>query len=456
MEEIMRDLLLKYDAPVPRYTSYPTAPHFKDAPAQPDLAARLHAIPEEKSVSLYIHIPFCRHLCSYCGCHTKVVNEEKPISAYLDVVREEIKLTARAIGRRQRVSHIHFGGGTPNFAPTKDLEALLVLIAKEFTLAEQPVVAMEMDPRILHKDKVQSLVKLGVNRASLGVQDFHADVQQAINRVQPYEFVQQCVGWLREAGVRSINFDMIYGLPLQTSEKIHDGMKMLQTLKPERVALFGYAHVPWFKEHQKKLEAHPLPGTLERFDMAETARADLIAQGYVPVGIDHFALTEDDLAVAYKEHRLRRNFQGYTTDMEDYLIGFGQTAISDYGNAYVQNTAMNRDYREKVENGAFPAIKACILSAEDIYRRAVISEVMCYGSVDLAAVSGGADWAEKTWASAQKALQGYAADGLVNLGDKKTEITETGRPLTRLVASAFDAYLKPSGAAEAPRHAQAV
>ncbi|MDE2335899.1 MAG: oxygen-independent coproporphyrinogen III oxidase [Alphaproteobacteria bacterium] len=456
MQKKTRDLLLKYDRPVPRYTSYPTAPHFKDAPAQGDLKAQLRAIPEEKSVSLYIHIPFCRHLCSYCGCHTRVVNEESPISAYLEAVRCEIKLAAAAIGRRQKVSHIHFGGGTPNFAPTKDLEALLSLIANEFMLAVSPVIAMEMDPRILHKDKVRSLAKLGVNRASLGVQDFHADVQQAINRVQPCEFVQQCVGWLREAGVKSVNFDMIYGLPLQTTAKIRANMEKLKTLRPERIALFGYAHVPWFKAHQKKLEAFPLPGAPERLEMAEAARSDLITQGYVPVGIDHFALPEDDLAVALKERRLRRNFQGYTADTEEYLLGFGQTAISDYGDAYVQNTALSRDYRETVESGALPAVKACLLSAGDVYRRAVIGEVMCYGTADLAALADGARWAAKTWAQAEPALKTYASDGLVTLNGKTVAITETGRPLTRLIASAFDAYLRTDDAAPAPRHAQAV
>ncbi|MBU6475985.1 MAG: coproporphyrinogen III oxidase, partial [Alphaproteobacteria bacterium] len=228
------------------------------------------------------------------------------------------------------------------------------------------------------------------------------------------------------------------------------------TLRPERIALFGYAHVPWFKAHQKKLEAFPLPGAPERLEMAEAARSDLITQGYVPVGIDHFALPEDDLAVALKERRLRRNFQGYTADTEEYLLGFGQTAISDYGDAYVQNTALSRDYRETVESGALPAVKACLLSAEDVYRRAVIGEVMCYGTADLAALADGARWAAKTWAQAEPALKTYASDGLVTLNGKTVAITETGRPLTRLIASAFDAYLRTDDAAPAPRHAQAV
>jgi oxygen-independent coproporphyrinogen-3 oxidase len=304
-----QELLAKYDRPVPRYTSYPTAPHFKAPVHQASCRALLQSLPEDQGVSLYIHIPFCRHLCLYCGCNTKVVDHEAPVREYLEAVRQEIALAAAAMGRRQKVSHIHFGGGTPNFARVGDLYNLLDTIADNFTLSDRPVIAMEMDPRILYQDKAQALVKLGVTRASLGVQDFHADVQQAVNRLQPYEYVQDCVCWLREAGIASINFDMIYGLPLQTPKKIHDNMEKLKTLQPDRVALFGYAHVPWFKEHQKKLEAYALPNTAARFEMAETARNDLMEMGYTPVGIDHFALPEDALAKALKQKCLRRNFQ---------------------------------------------------------------------------------------------------------------------------------------------------
>ena len=453
----IRKLLVKYNRPVPRYTSYPTAPHFQYHLCQEASRARLRAIPENQSISLYIHIPFCRNLCLYCGCHTKVVDHEAPLSAYLKVVEQEIIMAARAIGRRQKVSHIHFGGGTPNFAPIKDIESLLRTISGQFALDDHPVIAMEMDPRILYQDKVRALAKLGVNRVSLGVQDFQPDVQQAVNRIQPYEFVRDCVHWLRSAGIRSINFDMIYGLPLQTPDKIHDNMEKLKTLSPDRVALFGYAHVPWFKEHQKKLEVHRLPGTLDRFAMAETARRDLIKAGYTPIGIDHFAQPEDALAKALKEKRLHRNFQGYTADHEPILIGFGQTAISDYGDAYVQNTDRNRDYRDAVMSGAFPITKACLLSPEDIYRRSVIENIMCYGAVDLLSLDDANSWADFVWQSATPALAVFAKDGLVSLGDMEMTVTPMGRPLTRLMANAFDAYLQQSGQSiETPRHAKAV
>lgn len=453
----MQELLRKYDGAVPRYTSYPTAPHFRHTVTQTDYRALLQEIPESQSVSLYIHIPFCRHLCFYCGCHTKVVDHDAPLREYLGVVKQEIALAAAALGRRQKVSHIHFGGGTPNFAATDDLYDLLKTVSERFDLAEDAVIAMEMDPRILDEKKTHELVKLGVNRVSLGVQDFQPDVQEAVNRIQPYAHVENCVRWLRDAGVTSINFDMIYGLPLQTSDKIHDNMEKLKTLRPDRVALFGYAHVPWFKSHQKKLEAYPLPDTAERFAMAELARQDLIAAGYTPIGIDHFALPTDELAIALKEKRLHRNFQGYTADPDTALISFGQTSISQYNNAYVQNTDRNRDYRDTVLKGEFPLAKACLLSPEDIYRRAVIEAVMCYGAVDLKTLDGANLWAESAWTAALPALTLLAEDGLVTLGDRNVTVTKTGRVFTRLIASAFDAYLQqPNKETGTPRHAKTI
>ncbi len=451
------ELLAKYRDPVPRYTSYPTAPHFRHFTGQEAHRQRLRSIPENQAVSLYIHIPFCQHLCLYCGCHTKVVDHEAPISDYLGVVQQEIILTAETIGRRQRVSHIHFGGGTPNFALEGDLGDLLSTISDRFTLSDHPVIAMEMDPRILCRDKVNALVNLGVNRISLGVQDFQPDVQRAIQRIQSYEHVQKCVEWIRTAGISSLNFDMIYGLPLQTVEKIHDNMEKLAILRPDRIALFGYAHVPWFKKHQKKLEDYKLPDATERSDMAEAARSDLLAAGYAAIGIDHFALPEDTLAKAHKAKRLHRNFQGYTTDNEKIIIGFGQTAISDYHDAYVQNTDRNREYREMVSKGEFPLVRACLLSPEDIYRRSVIENIMCYGSVDLMAVDDAHQWSETVWAAAQPALMAFKQDGLVTLGDMDMEITSIGRPLTRRIASAFDAYFQQTDqSAGVPRHVQAV
>lgn len=449
----MPGLLEKYDRPVPRYTSYPTAPHFRSAASQEFHRKQLGNLPENQAVSLYIHIPFCRHLCLYCGCHTKVVEREDSIRVYLETVQREIVLAAGAIGRRQKVSHIHFGGGTPNFAPTKSLADLLDTIGQSFTL-DHPEIAMEMDPRILTREKVHNLARLGVNRVSLGVQDFQPDVQKAVNRIQPYEHVRDCVEWLRTAGIKSINFDMIYGLPLQTTDKIHDNMKKLGALRPDRVALFGYAHVPWFKKHQAKLEAYPLPDTAGRFKMSEAARQDLIKMDYLPIGIDHFALPGDDLAGALQGRRLHRNFQGYTADSEEILIAFGQTAISQYHNAYVQNTDSNRIYRDKVMNGEFPIVKACMLSDEDLYRRAVIESIMCYGEADLMALNDAHQWSDIVWKTALPLLSGFEKDGLVALGDMDVVVTQAGRVFTRLIASAFDAYLQRDAGVQ--KHARAV
>ncbi|MFH1159003.1 MAG: oxygen-independent coproporphyrinogen III oxidase [Pseudomonadota bacterium] len=450
-------LLARYDRPVPRYTSYPTAPHFRHPASQSVVRKLLRGIPEDQSVSFYIHIPFCRHLCLYCGCHTRILSHEGPVREYLETVCQEISLAAAAIGRRQKVSHIHFGGGTPNFALTDDLGDLLNVIGQKFTLSDTLVIAMEMDPRLLTRRKAQKLVKLGVSRVSLGVQDFQPDVQKAVGRIQSHEHVRDCVGWFREEGIGGINFDMIYGLPFQTPEKIGDNVRKLGEMRPERVAFFGYAHVPWFKEHQKRLEVYDLPDAAARFRMSETARRDLMEQGYVPVGIDHFAVPEDALALALKEKRLRRNFQGYAADGGDVLIAFGQTAISGYGNAYTQNTDRNREYRDRVGAGEFPVVKACLLSPEDIYRRSVIESIMCYGEVDLK--SAGCDarpWACGVWESARQRLAACESDGLVELGNMTVSITPAGRPFTRIVAGVFDAYLLQQAAQGAPRHARAV
>lgn len=435
-------LLARHDRSVPRYTSYPTAPHFRHPIDHTSYSGILSRITEDQTISLYIHIPFCRHLCLYCGCHTKIVDHETPILDYLRIVQQEIILATEAIGRRQKVSHIHFGGGTPNFAPIDALEELLETISNRFTLSHRPAIAMEMDPRILNPEKVRNLAQLGVNRASLGVQDFQPDVQHAVNRIQPYEHVGDCVEWLRAAGISSINFDMIYGLPLQTPEKIHDNMEKLKILRPDRVALFGYAHVPWFKEHQKKLDMYALPDSSARFDMAQEARQSLMAAGYAPIGIDHFALPEDSLAKACQERRLQRNFQGYGSEEEKIIVGFGQTAISDYAGVYTQNTAHNREYRDKVLNGALPVVKSCFLSPEDVYRRSVIENVMCYGDVNLRCLDDAERWAKIVWASALPTLSLLEDDDLVMLGDTGLEITPSGHPFTRLVASAFDAYLQ--------------
>lgn len=449
-----QELLLKYDRPVPRYTSYPTAPHFRHPASQLAYREWLGDLPEDQDISLYIHIPFCRHLCLYCGCHTQVVDRPAPIHEYLNTLQQEITLVAEAIGRRQKVSCIHFGGGTPNFAATDDLDALLNMVAQKFVLSNHIEIAMEMDPRILTREKTQMLTQLGINRASLGVQDFQPEVQAAINRIQPYEHVRSCVAWLREAGVASINFDMIYGLPLQTVDKMRDNMARVCELRPDRVALFGYAHVPWLKEHQRKLEEYSLPDVAARFEMAEAARADLIRAGYVPIGIDHFSLPGDALAVALKEKNLHRNFQGYTADSAKTLISFGQTAISQYHSAYVQNTSGNREYRESVTHGDFPLARACLLSPEDIFRRDIIENIMCYGEVDLMALNNAHQWADVVWETAYPALFGMEKDGLVDLGDMDVVITAQGRALTRLVASTFDYYLQHGNGVE--RHVRAI
>jgi len=451
----MYELLKKYNRPVPRYTSYPTAPHFKHEMPQVEYRDILKAIDEEDSISLYIHIPFCRYLCTYCGCNTKIVDHDAPIYDYFNTLKKEVILAAEAIGTKQKISSIHFGGGTPNFAPIDALAGLFDLIGDKFTLSDKLIISMETDPRLLTKEQAKALVDLGVNRISMGVQDFQADVQEAINRIQPFEMVRDCVEYFRDAGIKSINFDMIYGLPLQTIDKIEENMKMLQEIAPDRVALFGYAHVPWFKSHQKKLEDYKLPDTFERFDMEEASRENLIKAGYQAIGIDHFAMPDDELAIAFKNKSLHRNFQGYTTDNEQVLLGLGQTSISDYSKAYVQNTLRNKEYRERVSAGEFPIIKSCLLSDDDIYRRRVIEQIMCYSEVDLKLIEGGEEFSFNLWQNAKPILEGFVEDNLLTIGDMKLSIKKDGRVFTRLIASAFDNYLQQNNDG-IKRHAQAI
>lgn len=448
----MIDLLKQYDRAVPRYTSYPTAPNFSEKVSHDSYISILNNVSEKESVSLYIHIPFCKKMCTYCGCNTQIVDHNAPINSYIGTLKREIKLVSSSLGRKQKVSYIHFGGGTPNFVPIKALESLLKALRTDFSLDEGIIIAMEIDPRLLTLEQAHALIALGVNRISMGVQEFDSGVQEAINRIQPFEMVRDCVEWFRSEGIESINFDMIYGLPLQTTEIMQNSMKLLNDLKPERVALFGYAHVPWFKEAQKKLEKFKMPDVYERYEMAENSRKFLIDNGYVAIGIDHFALPNDELAIAMNEKKLHRNFQGYTTDKERVLIGLGQSSISDYGNAYVQNTTRNKEYRERVNASELPIVKTCNLSDEDMYRRAVIEQIMCYQAVDINTVNNADTFSTKVWTQALPLLEGYKADGLVDVGDMQLKITEQGRVFTRLIASAFDAYLK---VAEG-KHARAV
>lgn len=442
----IEQLIHKYDTAAPRYTSYPTANHFSDAVTPGDYAGWLADIPAEQAVSLYLHVPFCKTMCSYCGCHTKIISAYEPAAAYVEVLLKELDMVAEKLGRAQKVSHIQWGGGTPSFLTTDDLKRLFDKIYSRFTVVDGAEISMEIDPRTIDRDKVEALVAMKINRISFGVQDFDPQVQEAINRLQPYEQVKDVTGWVRDAGVDDINFDLIYGLPLQSEDTIRRTMEQASSLNPKRLAVFGYAHVPWFATHQKKLESYHLPTPVERYHQFMLLTRELGTHGYYPIGIDHFAKADDPLLKALKDKTLHRNFQGYTTDTADVMIAFGASAISQLPQGFAQNSPLLKKYREGVEAGTFSTVRGIAVNDDDITRRTIIERMMCHFETDYDVLDDAAQ------AEVAARLQGFIDDGIATRTGTKVAMTEDGKIFTRLVCTAFDAHFQPA----AQKHAKAV
>lgn len=437
---------------VPRYTSYPTAPHFSPAVDADVYAKWLAALPSDATLSFYLHVPYCAELCHYCGCHTKIVRRREPIDVYADRLADEIALLARHIGGR-RVVHVHWGGGTPSMLGPERLFGLVRRMREAFDFSTIQEHAIELDPRRVDRPLVRALMDMGVNRASIGVQDLSPHVQQAIGRVQPFGIVSDVVSWLREAGVEKINIDLMYGLPKQTERDVRRSIALVDTLKPQRLALFGYAHVPWFKTHQRLIDEASLPDAAERLAQAETARETLVSLGYVPVGLDHFARPDDELAKAAKARRLHRNFQGYTTDEADALIGLGASSIGRLPQGFAQNAPDIGGYSRAVEAGRFATVRGIAFSQSDKLRARIIERLMCDFEVDLDAVAAAERGiGENEFEEALQSLRALAAEGMVTIEGHRVAVTEAGRPFVRLAAAAFDAYLQRGKA----RHSVAV
>ncbi|MCC2111096.1 MAG: oxygen-independent coproporphyrinogen III oxidase [Hyphomicrobiales bacterium] len=437
---------------VPRYTSYPTAPHFGIEVDADTYCGWLDALDPALNVSLYLHIPYCRSICRYCGCHTKAAVRDDPVYDYADMLAAEIDLVAERLGARRRVSHIHWGGGTPTLLPAEPLAMLADKLATRFEFAEGGEHAMELDPRTVDAALAGRLKAAGVNRASLGVQDFTPAVQEAIGRIQPFETVVESVEYLKAVGITAINFDLMYGLPLQTADDVARTAEMAASLEPARIAIFGYAHVPWFKVHQRLIKTEDLPGAMERIEQAERARAVLEGLGYVSIGFDHFARADDPMAVALSEGGLKRNFQGYTTDTARALIGFGASSIGQLPQGYIQNNPDIGHYKRTVAEGKLPIVRGKALSADDRLRAEIIETLMTTLHVDIAEVAARHDADVATFAPAFAALEDLVRDELVVLDGSTIDVTATGRPFVRLAAAAFDAYLD----AEKARHSVAV
>lgn len=436
----------------PRYTSYPTAPHFQKGFTQTRYQEWLRKLDRDDPISLYLHVPFCRQMCWYCGCNMKLASKYDPVATYAKTLRKEVALMAEALPDRMTISHLHWGGGTPTALSPDDLETLMAEIREWWDFTPGAEVAIESDPRTLTAEMAARIGAMGFTRASFGVQEFDLRVQKAINRVQPPEMVSKSVSQLRAGGVMGINFDLIYGLPFQTVDSIVETVKLSAAMRPDRVALFGYAHVPWMAKNQRMIDESSLPKASDRAAQAAAAAQALVAEGYVAIGLDHFALPGDALTIAAGNGTLRRNFQGYTTDQAETMVGLGATSIGRTPSGYVQNIAETGAWSRAVREGRLPVAKGLPFVGEDRLRGDVIERLMCDGYVDADAIGARHGAAAGWWEAALPQLQEMAVDGLLTLGGGKVTMTDKGRPLVRVAAAAFDTYLQDSTA----RHSVAV
>ncbi len=425
---------------VPRYTSYPTIPHFSERVTEERYASWLRALDPTQPVSLYFHVPYCSRVCWYCGCNMKLAANYRPLAAYVESLIREIDLVSAYLPARLRVSHIHWGGGTPNTLSPEDLERVMGAVRRRFDLTNDAELAIECDPRTLTEAMMVRAGRLGFNRASFGVQEFDDRVQHAINRFQPYDVVRQAVEGMRRAGVEAVNFDLLYGLPHQTVENVRTTVEQCLTLSPDRIALFGYAHVPWMAKKQRMIDETALPDGAERMRQADIAAQTLVDAGYVPIGLDHFAWPDDPLAEAVRTGTLRRNFQGYTTDDAETLLGFGATSISRTPRGYVQSIRETGAWGRAIADGRLPVEKGHMFSGDDLLRAHIIERLMCMSSVDTAAAARRFGFPGNWLETEIGLLSAMARDGFVTLDGAIVRLTEAGLPFVRVVASAFDAY----------------
>jgi len=439
-------LLAHAERPAPRYTSYPSAPHFSTAVDGSVLAGWLSALPDDQALSLYLHVPYCRQLCAYCGCNTCLARRASTLDAFVQTLLQEIDLIAPLAGGRS-VAEIHWGGGTPNILAADQFLTLVECLGLQFDLTQVEAHAVEVDARHLSFAQARAYGEAGVTRASLGVQDFNAHVQRAMGRIQPYDVVACAVERLRSAGVQEISLDLMYGLPSQTVEDVRASVAAAISLQPQRIALFGYAHVPWFKKRQRLIEEAALPGALVRMAQAEAARLALALSGFEAVGFDHFARPEDPLAQAARTGALKRNFQGFVTGSSGAILGLGPSAISTLPQGYAQNAPEVGAWRAAIEAGRLAAVRGHALTEEDRRRGALIERLLCDFTADVAEFGG-----PEILTDALDLLEPLVADGLVVINETVLTIPREARPLCRLVAQAFDAYARNGRG----RHSQAV
>ena len=424
----------------PRYTSYPTAHHFTPQVGEAQHRIWLHTVGEGADVSVYVHVPFCKELCWFCGCHTKMTKRYEPIKQYVQLLLREIEMLRQHLSGRGRLASIHFGGGSPSLLEPGDVMAILYAIRSVFpegTLREQ---AIELDPRTTSAENIAHYRDMGFNRISIGLQDFDPTVQQAINRIQPYEMVATVMEQLRAAGLSHINCDLIYGLPHQTRERFLDSLAKTVQLAPDRIALFSYAHVPHIKKHQRLIPTEWLPSDDAKLALFLEGAEFLESQGYVTIGIDHFARSDDPLAVAMRDRTLARNFQGYVTDTTDVLIGVGSSSISQFPQGFMQNSAHMPDYRAAIEGGHLPSLRGWAFVGDDTARKRVIDALMCFMEVDLAQIRQAFELPEYYFQPELDELAQGALRHVVAIQGERLRIATPYRMAARVVATVFDGY----------------
>ena len=442
------EMLARFDVSGPRYTSYPTADRFVEAfgPADYSGAARQRRLGMNASktpISLYVHIPFCASLCYYCACNKIITRHASRGREYLRYLEKETALHVAQLGAHTPVSQLHLGGGTPTFLSDDELTELMRMLRDAFSFAPDGEYSIEIDPRTVDAGRLAHLARLGFNRLSFGVQDFDPDVQQAVHRIQPAQQVFDLVASARALPFQSINVDLIYGLPRQTSASFDRTLKQICALRPDRIALYAYAHLPERFKPQRRIAASELPYAATKVEMLSRSIAALTAAGYVYIGMDHFALPDDSLAIAKRQGRLHRNFQGYSTQPDCDLVALGVSAIGRIGSTYSQNAKSLEDYYDHLDQGRLPVARGLALSRDDVLRRSVIMAIMCQGYVDFESVGIAhlIDFRDY-FASELEALDQMEADGLVRLTERDLTVTDTGWFFVRAVAMVFDRYLQ--------------
>lgn len=441
MTNITAELLEKFEFKVPRYTSYPTAPHFSAEVGSDTYANWLEHQDANDPISLYIHVPYCDTLCWFCACNTQITNNYRRIESYMKWLEVEAERLHHHLGFKPKIARLHWGGGSPTLLQKDDWKKMGDIIHKYFDFTDDKELSVELDPRDIKRDYTETLYDVGINRASIGVQDFEADVQKAINRIQPYEVVEEVVLGLRDVGIDNINLDIMYGLPNQTYERTIAMSEKCLKLNPKRVALFGYAHVPWMKPHQKHIPEDSLPGGWDRYLQFKVIEEIFIKNGLEPIGLDHFAVKEDSLYIAQKQGRMRRNFQGYTTDTAATLIGLGPSSIGSMPQGYVQNQASISMWKSELKHGFLPIHKGLKLTDDDRLRRGVIEKLMCDLSVDLDEQLRKYGYTEFIFNDELKALKPLEEEGLVQIDGHTISVKMEHRLFLRAVAAVFDTYL---------------